>query len=130
MFLANLLRRNISRTASKAAIMGSAKETTEATIAGNKIVVFSKSYCPYCKKAKDLLDSYGATYEQLELDMRDDGADIQQYLAEKTGQRTVPNIFINQKQVGGCDDLFKLNAAGELKNLLKNLQADPLNPKL
>jgi glutaredoxin 3 len=46
------------------------------------------------------------------------GAAIQQYLAEKTGQRTVPNIFINQKHIGGCDDLLAAKANGSLQKLL------------
>lgn len=47
------------------------------------------------------------------------GSAIQQYLQEKTGQRTVPNIFINEQHIGGCDDLMKLNGSGELKKLLQ-----------
>ncbi|KAJ3205075.1 hypothetical protein HDU83_007547 [Entophlyctis luteolus] len=95
-----------------------AEETVEQGIAANKIMVFSKSYCPFCDKAKALLRRYGVRFEYYELDLRDDGADIQAYLAQKTGQRTVPNIFINGTQVGGCDDLHRLDATGELTNLL------------
>ncbi|KAJ3232377.1 hypothetical protein HDU81_003015 [Chytriomyces hyalinus] len=79
----------------------SAKEVTETAIASSKVVVFSKTYCPYCSKAKALLDSLGAQYEAIELDKRADGSQIQAYLAEKTGQRTVPNVFISGKQIGG-----------------------------
>ncbi|KAI8616729.1 glutaredoxin [Chytriomyces sp. MP71] len=98
--------------------MSSAKEIAEAAIAGNKVVVFSKTYCPYCTKAKKLLDSLGATYTAVELDTREDGAEIQDYLVGKTGQRTVPNVFIGGKQIGGCDDLHAKHAKGELKPLL------------
>ncbi|KAI9347220.1 thioredoxin-like protein, partial [Obelidium mucronatum] len=94
------------------------KEIVEAGIAGNKVIVFSKSYCPYCVKAKKLLSSYQAVFEVLELDQRDDGDAIQAYLAQKTGQRTVPNIFIGGNQIGGCDALHALDAQGKLKPLL------------
>ncbi|KAI8832657.1 putative thioltransferase [Chytriomyces cf. hyalinus JEL632] len=96
----------------------SAKQLTETAIASSKVVVFSKTYCPYCTKAKSLLDSLGAQYEAIELDKRADGAQIQAYLAEKTGQRTVPNVFISGKQIGGCDDVHALHAKGGLKPLL------------
>ncbi|KAJ3225248.1 hypothetical protein HDU81_008058 [Chytriomyces hyalinus] len=96
----------------------SAKQLVETAIASNKVVVFSKSYCPYCRKAKALLDSLGAQYEAVELDQREDGSDIQAYLADKTGQRTVPNVFIGGKQIGGCDDVHALHAKGGLKPLL------------
>ncbi|KAJ3245230.1 hypothetical protein HDU78_009710 [Chytriomyces hyalinus] len=96
----------------------SAKQLTEAAIASNKVVVFSKTHCPYCRKAKALLDSLGAQYEAVELDQRADGSEIQAYLAEKTGQRTVPNVFIGGKQIGGCDDVHALHAKGGLKPLL------------
>lgn len=50
--------------------------------------------------------------------MLDNGSAIQQYLLEKTGQRTVPNIFINQKHLGGCDSLVAAKSNGSLKSLL------------
>ncbi|CAL1694199.1 unnamed protein product [Somion occarium] len=87
-----------------------AKDLVENTIASNKIAIFSKSYCPYCKRAKALLTSEfpEETTEILELDERGDGSEIQDYLLQKTGQRTVPNIFINQKHIGGCDSVVGL----------------------
>ncbi|KAG0290242.1 hypothetical protein BGZ97_006220 [Linnemannia gamsii] len=97
------------------------KTKVDAIIAKNAIVVFSKSYCPYCTKAKNLLAQLGATAFILELDNEDDGAAIQQYLQELTGQRTVPNIFISQTHIGGCDDLFKLEKSGQLKTLLAKI---------
>ena len=55
----------------------------------------------------------------MELDQSEDGDAIQAYLAQKTKQRTVPSIFIGQQFVGGCDDLVRKQASGELKKLLK-----------
>ncbi|KAI0285394.1 hypothetical protein BGY98DRAFT_945695, partial [Russula aff. rugulosa BPL654] len=66
-------------------------------VADNIVVVFSKTWCPYSKKAKALLkDKYSDAQTAIfELDEREDGAELQNYLQEKTGQRTVPNIFIS-----------------------------------
>ncbi|KAI0003755.1 thioredoxin-like protein [Russula compacta] len=77
-------------------------------IANNVVVVFSKTWCPYSKRAKALLT---AEYPEVkpvifELDERDDGDKFQDYLEEKYNQRTVPNVFINQKHVGGESSLF------------------------
>ncbi|KAI9468462.1 MAG: thioredoxin-like protein [Benjaminiella poitrasii] len=98
--------------------MAQVQEIVEEIIKNNKIAVFSKSYCPYCKRAKDLLKNMNAQFFAIELDTEANGAAIQQYLAEMTGQRTVPNIFINEKHIGGCDDLFTANTNGSLKRLL------------
>lgn len=81
--------------------------------------VFSKSYCPFCIKAKKLLDSIAPGYKAIELDEDSNGSEIQSYLAQKTGQRTVPNIFIRQQHIGGCDDLHSKHSQGKIVSLLK-----------
>jgi glutaredoxin 3 len=68
-------------------------------------VVFSKSYCPYCNNTKRILDGLNAKYKAIELNQEDDGDDIQNALQQMTGQRTVPNIFINRVHIGGNSDL-------------------------
>ncbi|KAF9971491.1 glutaredoxin, partial [Actinomortierella ambigua] len=85
------------------------------------VVVFSKTYCPYCTRAKNALKELGVQMTVVELDEDNEGAAIQNYLQEKTGQRTVPNIFIGQEHVGGCDDLLKLKSSGELQKRLAKL---------
>ncbi|KAH9858247.1 glutaredoxin [Lenzites betulinus] len=97
-----------------------AKDLVENTITESKIAIFSKSYCPYCKRAKALLTSKfpDVPTKIYELDEIEDGDAIQQYLQEKTGQRTVPNIFINQKHVGGCDAVVGLDNSGKLASLV------------
>ncbi|KAG0047348.1 hypothetical protein BGZ83_007572 [Gryganskiella cystojenkinii] len=97
------------------------KKRVDELIASNDIVVFSKSYCPYCTKAKNLLTLLEAKFIAIELDNDEQGAAIQAYLLELTDQRTVPNIFISQKHIGGCDSLFALNKSGELKTLLAKI---------
>ncbi|KAG2199386.1 hypothetical protein INT47_001568 [Mucor saturninus] len=100
--------------------MSTPKQIVEETIQQNRVVVFAKSYCPYCKKAKALLTSLDIQFASIELDLDPQGADIQDYLLEKTGQRTVPNIFVAQKHLGGSDDLAKANEDGTLQKLLAN----------
>ncbi|EMR69796.1 hypothetical protein MGN70_002597 [Eutypa lata] len=95
--------------------MSAAKTKAQEIIDGNAVAVFSKSYCPYCKATKSLLDSTGAKYYALELDQIPDGSEIQAALQEITSQRTVPNVFINKKHIGGNSDL---QARGDLKALL------------
>ncbi|KAH9948193.1 glutaredoxin [Amylocystis lapponica] len=96
------------------------KDTVEAAIADNKITIFSKTWCPYCKRAKGILTSSfpDASTKILELDELDEGSAIQQYLKEKTGQNSVPNIFINQQHVGGCDSVVALESQGKLASLV------------
>jgi len=65
-------------------------------------------------KIKNLFDSLGFKYEALELDQLANGPAIQQALHEKSGQKTVPNVFINGEHIGGCDDTLKLHASNEL----------------
>ncbi|KAI5919040.1 putative glutaredoxin [Camillea tinctor] len=96
--------------------MSAAKTKAQSIIDENAVAVFSKSYCPYCSASKKLLDSLGAKYYLLELDQASDGGAIQDALQEISGQRTVPNIFINKKHIGGNSDLQA--KSGELKGLL------------
>nr|CCA27104.1 glutaredoxin putative [Albugo laibachii Nc14] len=77
-------------------------------------LVFSKTYCPYASQVKDLLNTLCINYETIELDKRDDGARIQEILTELTGQRTVPNVFLKGKHIGGCDDTLANHKAGKL----------------
>lgn len=65
-----------------------AKQLVEKAVAENAVAVFSKSYCPYCTQTKNLLASVVGNYYLIELDRDEQGADIQNYLAEKTGQRS------------------------------------------
>ncbi|KAG2278287.1 hypothetical protein Bca52824_060842 [Brassica carinata] len=81
------------------------------------VVVFSKTYCGYCQKVKQLLTQLGATFKVLELDEMSDGGEIQSALSEWTGQSTVPNVFIKGKHIGGCDRVME-SKQGKLVPLL------------
>ncbi|GAB4819097.1 hypothetical protein N2152v2_006143 [Parachlorella kessleri] len=101
---------------------GATKSKIDKLIADNPVMVFSWSGCPYCKKAKALLDEVGAKYTALELDQIDDGKAIRAELARQTGRTSVPNIWISGQNVGGCNDgpgVATLNNKGELKPMLK-----------
>ncbi|XP_065656968.1 thioredoxin reductase 1, cytoplasmic isoform X4 [Hydra vulgaris] len=89
----------------------------ESLIKDNKIMVFSKSYCPYCNKVKDLFSKLGYEYKAYELDLEANGPEIEQILFQKTNQETVPNIFIREKHIGGCSDTEKAYQNGSLQKL-------------
>lgn len=86
--------------------------------------MFSKTYCPYCKKAKRILSSHlKSNMVVVELDERDDGSDLQAYLAELTGARSVPRVFIGGKCIGGGDDTEALDRSGQLIPMLESVGA-------
>lgn len=80
-----------------------------------KVEIYTTTYCPYCVRAKGLLDRKGAKYT--EVNVEDD--DARASMIQRTGgARTVPQIFINDKLIGGSDDLHALDAKGGLDPLL------------
>ncbi|KAL2872201.1 glutaredoxin [Aspergillus lucknowensis] len=88
------------------------------------VIIFSKSYCPYSKKAKAvLLDIYSITPAPfvVELDQHPLGQQLQALLGENTGRRTVPNILVNGRSIGGGDDIVALDEHDELASRLKGL---------
>lgn len=76
------------------------------------VAVFSKSYCPFCSKVKSALLKAGIVPVVIELDERDNGAAVQAALLARSGQRTVPNVFLAGKHIGGCDDTIKALSEG------------------
>eukprot|EP00899_Mesostigma_viride_P010134 jgi/Mesvir1/19121/Mv12863-RA.1 len=96
----------------------SVEETVSNFIRVNKIAVFSKSYCPYCKRAKATFAKLNVTPAVMELDQLDNGGDIQQELHRRTGVRTVPQVFIDGKFIGGSDDTVRLEQEGKLRTMV------------
>ncbi|TRY88517.1 hypothetical protein DNTS_020680 [Danionella cerebrum] len=88
-------------------------------IDSNAVLVFSKSYCPFCVKVKDLFKELNVKCNAIELDLIEDGSNYQDLLHEMTGQKTVPNVFINKKHIGGCDNTMKAHKDGILQKLLR-----------
>jgi len=81
-----------------------------------KVEVYTTSFCPFCTRAKSLLKSKGVEF--IEIDVTED-AELRQKMVELSGgRRTVPEIFINDKIVGGYDELKSLDEAGKLDPML------------
>jgi glutaredoxin 3 len=80
------------------------------------IRIYTTPICPYCVRAKALLKKKGASYEEIDVFMDPDARDEME--AVSNGRRTVPQIFIGDKHVGGCDDLYELDREGRLDPLL------------
>jgi len=81
-----------------------------------KITIYTTPICPYCVRAKALLRKKGAKFDEVDVFM-DSDARIEMESRTK-GRRTVPQIFIGDHHVGGCDELYSLESAGELDPLL------------
>ncbi|MEI7703191.1 MAG: glutaredoxin 3 [Deltaproteobacteria bacterium] len=80
------------------------------------VKVYSKKVCPYCVRAKALLDRKGVVYE--EIDAEHD-PDLRSWLVEATGQRTVPQIFVDGRSLGGFSDIDALDREGKLDPILR-----------
>lgn len=80
-----------------------------------RVQMYSKSTCPYCIRAAQLLRAKGVEVETINLDA---GGPRREEMIQRTGRLTVPQIFIGDRHVGGCDDLFALERAGKLDPLL------------
>jgi len=81
-----------------------------------KVTIYSSDYCPYCSRAKALLQARGADYEEIVVDGK---PDVRARMTEITGRTSVPQIFIGDTHVGGCDDLHALDGRGGLVPLLQ-----------
>lgn len=79
------------------------------------VTIYTRKYCGYCVRAKDLLDRIGADYQEVPVD-RD--AEAFETMKRKSGNRTVPQIWIGQTHVGGCDELMALERSGQLRSML------------
>lgn len=80
-----------------------------------EVKVYTKSYCPYCVKAKKLLEHKKVPYEEVSIE---NDPEFAEKLFAKSGFRTVPQIFIGETCIGGCDNLYDLEKNGELDSLL------------
>ncbi|TMA23882.1 MAG: glutaredoxin 3 [Deltaproteobacteria bacterium] len=80
-----------------------------------RIVMYSKSWCPYCRMAKRLLAAKGQQWEEVDIE---DEPDRRGEMVERSGRTTVPQIWIGERHVGGFEELSLLDASGELDRLL------------
>lgn len=81
-----------------------------------QVEIYTTKVCPYCVKAKRLLDAKDADYVEHDLTGNDEAR--MELLKKSNGMRTVPQIFINGQHIGGCDNLYELEEKGELDKLL------------
>ncbi len=81
----------------------------------NNIEIYTKAYCPFCHRAKAVLDSKGLQYK--EIDVYGDNK-LMDEMINRSKRRTVPQIFIDGKHIGGSDDLMRIKQTGELDKLL------------
>jgi len=82
-----------------------------------KIIIYTTDTCPYCVRAKSLLGKKNVSYEEINVSNDEHLRDAM--IAKAGGKRTVPQIFIGDYHVGGCDDLYELDSQGKLEELLQ-----------
>ena len=82
------------------------------------VTVYTSGWCPYCERAKGLLMQKNVVFG--EINVEDDGKFREEMIA-RSKRRTVPQIFIGDRHVGGCDDLFELDRSGELDRLIQGV---------
>jgi glutaredoxin 3 len=80
------------------------------------VVIYSSDWCPYCMRAKQLLARKGVNFDEIKVDGQ---PEVRAEMTRKARQTSVPQIWIGSKHVGGCDDLYDLERAGELDALLE-----------
>ncbi|XP_072988989.1 monothiol glutaredoxin-S6 [Typha latifolia] len=98
--------------------VNSASAFVQNVVYSNRIAIFSKTYCPYSMRAKRVFDQLSEKPYVVELDLRDDGREIQSVLLDLVGRYTVPQVFINGKHIGGSDDTMVALENGQLHKLL------------
>lgn len=89
------------------------------------VKIYTWTVCPYCVRAKNLLNSKGIVFEEINLDGRDQELEE---LRKRTGMRTIPQIFINDQLIGGYTELAQLEGEGQLDELLKKSGNPQSNP--
>ena len=81
-----------------------------------KVLMYATAACPFCQSAERLLASKGAQVEKIRVDLEPERRDE---MRKKSGRHTVPQIWIGERHIGGCDDLYALERAGKLDPLLE-----------
>lgn len=92
----------------------------------DRVEIYTTPLCPYCWRAKQLLDAKGIRY--LEIDLWKEPGRRTEMVQRSGGRSTVPQIFIDGRSIGGCDDLYALEAAGELDALMAAQPGEPRVP--
>ncbi len=85
-------------------------------MATNKVTIYTKQSCPFCVRAKRLLEKKGVAFDEVSVEGNDD---LRVWLVESTGQRTVPQIFVDDRSLGGFSDIDALDREGKLDSILR-----------
>ena len=80
------------------------------------VTVYTSGWCPYCQRAKGLLAKKNVVFNEINVE---DDVKLREEMIARSNRNTVPQIFIGDKHVGGCDDLFELDRSGELDRLIQ-----------
>ena len=102
------------------------KELMDQKIASKPVFVISKSYCPFCVKAKKVLKKYNIPEDKIEIQEIEndkDCSEIQDYMRQLTGGRSVPRVFVGGKFIGGGDETEAAHKSGKLKGILESAGA-------
>lgn len=83
----------------------------------SEVMMYATGICPYCVRAKMLLDKKGVSYTEIRVDLE---PERRAEMVQRSGRTSVPQIFIGEHHVGGCDDMYALERQGELDRLLEN----------
>ena len=84
----------------------------------SEVILYSTRFCPYCMRAKSLLESKGVAYRDIAVD---DEPQLRQEMMTRSGQQTVPQIWIGERHIGGFDDMYALERQGSLDGLLEQV---------
>jgi len=82
------------------------------------IMLYVSGWCPFCQRAQGLLAKKGLAYRVVDVD---EDAKLREEMIARSGRRSVPQVFIGDKHVGGCDDLFALEGSGELDRMIQGV---------
>jgi glutaredoxin 3 len=82
------------------------------------VTLYVSEWCPYCQRARGLLTKKNVTFKEINVE---DDAKFREEMIARSNSNTVPQIFIGDKHVGGCDDLFELDRSGELDRLIQGV---------
>ena len=96
----------------------SAMPTTATSSGSGGIVMYATAWCPYCERARQLFARKQVSFQEIDVDR---SPELRAEMMTRSGRRTVPQIFIGDVHVGGCDDLHALDATGGLDPLLKEI---------
>lgn len=86
------------------------------------VEIYTKHYCPFCHRAKALLDAKGVSFNEYELSADEK---LRDEMIERSGRKTVPQVFIDGRHIGGSDDLIEANNSGLLDELLELSEMEP-----